>query len=80
MQQLKDNGIIVLKQFFPKNKIDNLRESAKDVFKIQFKHFGYTDFDSEDGFKNSIDPNIIGNITNLRFIPWKENILRNKIK
>ena len=54
MQQLKDNGIIVLKQFFPKNKIDNLRESAKDVFKIQFKHFGYTDFDSEDGFKNSM--------------------------
>lgn len=31
-----------------------------------------------EGFRNNIDPNIIGNITNLRFIPWKENILRNK--
>jgi hypothetical protein len=32
-----------------------------------------------EGFRNNIDPNIIGDITNLRFIPWKENILRNKI-
>jgi len=32
-----------------------------------------------EGFRNNIDPNIIGEITNLRFIPWKENILRNKI-
>ena len=31
-----------------------------------------------EGFRNDIDPNIIGDITNLRFIPWKENILRNK--
>lgn len=54
MQQLKDNGIIILKEFFPKNKINNLRESAKDVFKIQFKHFGYIDFDTEEGFKNAM--------------------------
>lgn len=32
-----------------------------------------------EGFRNNIDPNIIGNISNLRFIPWKENILRNKL-
>jgi len=31
-----------------------------------------------DGFRNNIDPEIIGNIINLRFIPWQENILRNK--
>jgi len=31
-----------------------------------------------EGFQNNIDPNVIGDITNLRFIPWKENILRNK--
>jgi phytanoyl-CoA hydroxylase len=54
MQQLKDEGIIVLKQFFLKDKINNLRESAKDIFKIQFKHFSYTDFNSKDGFTNSM--------------------------
>ena len=26
------------------------------------------------GFKNNIDPKIIGNISNLRFIPWDENV------
>jgi hypothetical protein len=31
-----------------------------------------------EGFRNNIDANIIGDITNLRFIPWLENILRNK--
>lgn len=31
-----------------------------------------------EGFRNNIDPEIIGDISNLRFIPWKENILRNK--
>lgn len=31
-----------------------------------------------EGFRNNIDPNIIGDISNLRFIPWRENILRNK--
>jgi hypothetical protein len=30
------------------------------------------------GFRDNIDPNIIGNISNLRFIPWQENIARNK--
>ncbi len=31
-----------------------------------------------EGFQNNIDPYIIGDISNLRFIPWKENILRSK--
>lgn len=31
-----------------------------------------------EGFRNNIDPVIIGDISNLRFIPWQENILRNK--
>lgn len=26
------------------------------------------------GFKNNIDPHIIANIKNLRFIPWEENL------
>jgi len=31
-----------------------------------------------EGFRNNIDPYIIGDISNLRFIPWQENIQRNK--
>ncbi len=27
-----------------------------------------------DGFKNGVDPTIIGNISNLRFIPWMKNL------
>lgn len=27
-----------------------------------------------EGFKNNIDPNIIGDLKNLQFIPWEENI------
>jgi hypothetical protein len=54
MQQLKDSGIVVLKEFFPKERIEKLRESAKDVFKIQFRHFGYSDFDNNEGFKNAM--------------------------
>lgn len=52
--QLKDNGIIVLKQFFSKEKINNLRESSKDIFKIQFENFGYEDYKTTDGFKSSM--------------------------
>jgi hypothetical protein len=29
-----------------------------------------------EGYNNNISPNIIGNITNLRMIPWEENIKR----
>lgn len=31
-----------------------------------------------DGFENNISPYIIGNINNLRFIPWEENLKKNK--
>ena len=31
-----------------------------------------------DGYKNNIYPEIIGNIKNLKFIPWEENLHKNK--
>lgn len=52
MLDLKTDGITILKGFFERETIENLRESAKGVFKIQFKHFGYSDYDSDEGFKN----------------------------
>mgnify|MGYP003383971794 CR=1 FL=1 len=30
-----------------------------------------------DGFKNDVDPNIIGSIVNLQMIPWEENLVKN---
>jgi hypothetical protein len=54
MLDLKNDGITILKGFFERETIENLRESAKSVFKIQFKHFGYSDYDSDMGFKNSM--------------------------
>lgn len=52
--QLNDDGIIILKQFFSKEKINNLRESAKDIFKIQFKKFDYENYETINGFKSSM--------------------------
>lgn len=54
MLDLKNDGITILRGFFEKETIENLRESAKGVFKIQFEHFGYSDYESEEGFKNSM--------------------------
>lgn len=54
MLDLKTDGITILRGFFEKETIENLRESAKGVFKIQFKYFGYSDYDSEEGFKSSM--------------------------
>jgi len=31
-----------------------------------------------DGFEHNINPHIVGNIKNLRFIPWEENLKRNR--
>jgi len=31
-----------------------------------------------EGFKNNIDPEIIGNIINLEMIPWEENLMKNQ--
>ena len=41
MLDLKNDGITILKGFFEPETIEELRESAKNVFRIQFKHFGY---------------------------------------
>ena len=51
---LKSDGIIILKSFFERKTLENLRESAMNVFKIQFKHLGYTNYHSNDGFKQSM--------------------------
>ena len=40
-QQLEEKAYIILKNFFDKEYIDTLRHKAEDIFKIQFKHFGY---------------------------------------
>lgn len=40
-QHLEEKGYIVLKNFFNKKYIETLRQKAEDVFKIQFKYFGY---------------------------------------
>lgn len=32
----------------------------------------------KEGFLNGVDPEIIGNIANLEFIPWEENLSKNK--
>lgn len=54
MQQLKDDGIIILRNFFSKEDILNLLEASKEVFKIQFKHFGYKNYETDNGFKESM--------------------------
>lgn len=51
MQQFKDEGYIILKHFFSKNRIEDLKNSAINVFKIQFRNFGYSDFEKKEGFK-----------------------------
>jgi phytanoyl-CoA hydroxylase len=40
-QQLKEKGYLILKNFFDKNYIKNLRKSAERIFQIQFDRFGY---------------------------------------
>ena len=40
-QQLKEKGYVILKNFFEKNYIDNLRKGAERIFQIQFDRFGY---------------------------------------
>jgi len=45
MQQIKHliqkDGYVILRNFFDKNYIETIRHRAEDIFKIQFKHFGY---------------------------------------
>jgi phytanoyl-CoA hydroxylase len=40
-QQLEKEGYIILRNFFSKEYIKTLRQKAEDIFKIQFKYFGY---------------------------------------
>jgi phytanoyl-CoA hydroxylase len=42
LEQFKENGFIVLKNFFDKEYVEILKQKAEDIFKIQFNHFGYT--------------------------------------
>jgi ectoine hydroxylase-related dioxygenase (phytanoyl-CoA dioxygenase family) len=39
--ELNENGFIVLKNFFDKDRIENIRTKAESIFKIQFDKFGY---------------------------------------
>ncbi len=41
--------------------------------KLEAYHLDHK-YSISEGFKNSISPEIIGNIENLEFIPWKENL------
>jgi len=54
MQLLQGDGLVVLKGFFSKDRILSVKNAAKDVFKIQFNKFGYTDVDTDSGFKEAM--------------------------
>ena len=64
--------------FTNKNDIDSLENAEKrsragvdGAFHLDHKYSIY------DGFNNNVPPEIIGNIENLVFIPWKENVSKN---
>ncbi len=40
-KQFKQEGYIILKEFFPKEYIENFKSQAQKVFQIQFDKFGY---------------------------------------
>ena len=50
-EELINEGFIILKNFFPKNIVQNLRENSKKIFQIQFNHFGYNDSFTENMIK-----------------------------
>jgi phytanoyl-CoA hydroxylase len=39
--ELNENGFIILRNFFDKDRIENVRTKAESIFKIQFDKFGY---------------------------------------
>ena len=39
--ELQDKGFIIIKNFFPKEYIINLRKKAENIFQIQFDRFNY---------------------------------------
>lgn len=46
---IKNRGYILLKKFFSRKYIENLRKKAENIFQIQFDRFGYND-----SFKNNM--------------------------
>jgi len=42
INKLKEDGYILLKDFFPKDKVENIRKKCEKIFEIQFERFGYT--------------------------------------
>ena len=43
INQLNNEGYIILKNFFDKEYVNELKKGAENIFKIQFNRFGYTD-------------------------------------
>lgn len=41
-ESLRNEGYIILKNFFPKKYVENLKEKAEEIFQIQFDRFGYS--------------------------------------
>ena len=52
MPHLNSKGLILIKNFFPKERILSLKVAVQNVFKIQFDHFGYEYDENEESFKN----------------------------
>lgn len=42
IENIRNDGYYIYRNFFDKNYIETLRISAESIFKIQFDHFGYT--------------------------------------
>lgn len=51
INQLNNDGYIILKNFFKKEYITNLKNGAENIFKIQFERFGYTETFQENMIK-----------------------------
>lgn len=52
LEKFNKKGYIILKNFFNPETIDRIREDSKDIFKTQFKRFGYDD--TNEMFKDSM--------------------------
>lgn len=46
-RELDENGYVIIKNFFHKDYIDNVKRKAESIFEIQFNRFGYTGFFTE---------------------------------
>lgn len=43
IKQLREEGYLLLRDFFPREMIDHIREKSESVFNIQFGRFGYNE-------------------------------------